>query len=327
MLTHNTNSNTGTNNEAWSKISRFILVLFSCIALAYGSGGDVDIIYLNDGRVVKGEIISGGKSSDYYVQIKTETGYLNFYMTEVREIETSEAGVNKPPPVVKKKAQSVRADPPVKLIEDIGQAKSDTQPSQQQKVQQPNRVNIIGGITYSTIEGDDAGDAENMLGFRFGVEKRLANGLIAGATYSQRGASYSYSESSDSYGNFYSYNEELTFNYLTGYVLKPFPIQTGIDFLAGAELGYFLNGKIKSEYCYYGDCESNTNDIDGDDWEDMNGNSIDYGIVVGGKYTINKQISLVGTYFFGLANLNDADKGDADELKNRSFQINVSFVF
>ena len=83
-----------------------------------------------------------------------------------------------------------------------------------------------------------------------------------------------------------------------------------------AELGYFLNGKAKSEYCYNGDCESNTNDIDGDDWEDMNGNNIDYGIVVGGEYTINKQISLVGTYFFGLANLDD----DA-EVNNRSFQI------
>jgi hypothetical protein len=90
--------------------------------------------------------------------------------------------------------------------------------------------------------------------------------------------------------------------------------------------GKVVKGKIVSGG-NDGDCESNTNDIDGDDWEDMNGNSIDYGIVVGGKYTINKQISLVGTYFFGLANLNDADKGDADELKNRSFQINVSFVF
>jgi hypothetical protein len=315
MLTPNPNSNTGTNNGGWSKISRFILVLFSCIALTYGSGGDVDIIYLNDGRVIKGEIIMGGKSSDYYVQIKTETEYLNFYMTDVREIKTSEAGVNKPPPVVKQKAQSVRADPSVKIIENIWQAKSDTQPSQQQKVQQPNRINIIGGITYSTFEGDDVKDAENLLGFSFGVEKSLANGLIAGATYSQRGSSSSYSESSEFYGG-YSNDNELTLNYLTGYVLKPFPIRTGIDFLTGAELGYFLNGKAKSEYCYNGDCESNTNDIDGDDWEDMNGNNIDYGIVVGGKYTINKQISLVGTYFFGLANLND----DA-EVNNRSFQI------
>ena len=314
MLTHNTNSNTGTNNGGWLKISRFILVLFSCIALTYGIGGDVDIIYLNDGRVIKGEIIMGGKSSDYYVQIKTETGYLNFYMTEVREIETSEAGVNKPPPVVKKKAQSVRADPSVKIIENIWQAKSDTQPSQQQKVQQPNRVNIIGGITYSTVEGDDVEDAENLLGFRFSIENTLTNGYIVGATYSQRGSSSSDSESSV-YGK-YSYDNEVTLNYLTGYVLKPFPIRTGIDFLAGAELGYFLNGKAKSEYCYNGDCESNTNDIDGDDWEDMNGNNIDYGIVVGGEYTINKQISLVGTYFFGLANLDD----DA-EVNNRSFQI------
>ena len=146
MLTHNTNSNTGTNNEAWSKISRFILVLFSCIALAYGSGGNVDIIYLNDGRVIRGKIISGGKSSDYYVQIKTETGYLNFYMTEVREIKTSEADVNKPQPAVKEKSQSVRADPLVKLIEDTGQAKSDTRPGKQAKALKKARRTSSGNF-------------------------------------------------------------------------------------------------------------------------------------------------------------------------------------
>ena len=54
-------------------------------------------------------------------------------MTEVREIKTSEADVNKPQPAVKEKSQSVRADPLVKLIEDTGQAKSDTRPGKQAK--------------------------------------------------------------------------------------------------------------------------------------------------------------------------------------------------
>jgi hypothetical protein len=126
------------------KMSWFILPLIFGMVLAQQQ--TVDVIYLNDGRVVKGEIISGGKSSDYYVQIKTETEYLNFYMTDVREIKTSEADVNKPPPAVKEKSQSVRADPLVKLIEDTGQAKSDTRPGKQAKALKKARRTSSGNF-------------------------------------------------------------------------------------------------------------------------------------------------------------------------------------
>jgi len=182
-------------------------------------------------------------------------------------------------------------------------------------------LNAVGGINYSKVVGDDTEDVDNLMGLRFGVEKTLLNGLIAGAVYSQRGYSISYEE--DDYDE-YSYDTEMTLNYLAGYVLKPFPMQTGIDILAGVELGYYLNGKIKTKFCYEGDCDSDTENIDGDDWGDADGNRIDYGIVVGGRYAINYQISLVGTYFFGLANLFDED---GFELKNRSIQINVSYAF
>ena len=40
-----------------------------------------DIIYLNDGKVVKGKIVSGGNLGDYYVQIKTKVKY--YYHTMV----------------------------------------------------------------------------------------------------------------------------------------------------------------------------------------------------------------------------------------------------
>ena len=92
-------------------------------------------------------------------------------------------------------------------------------------------INVIGGINYSTVSGDELEDVDNLMGFRFGVEQTLTNGLIAGAIYSQRGFSSSDSES-DEYGE-YSYDNEITLNYLAGYVLKPFPIQTGVDILAG----------------------------------------------------------------------------------------------
>ena len=50
----------------------------------------VDVIYLNNGQTIKGKIVSGGKNTDYYVQIKTESEYLNFYMTDVKEIKLSD---------------------------------------------------------------------------------------------------------------------------------------------------------------------------------------------------------------------------------------------
>ena len=320
MLTHSTAPYAGTVNGLCLKVSWFILVLYSCITLAYSSGGDIDIIYLNDGRVIKGKIVSGGKSSDYYVQIETKTEYLNFYMTEVREIKTSEADINKPPPVVKK-AQSVREDPPVKLIEDTGQVKSDTKPKQQHKVQRSNRVNILGGITYSTIAGDEVEDAKNLLGFRFGIESELVNSPITvGATLSQRGYSYSEKYDYEYYEDSEKYDYELTLNYLTGYALYRTSLSPVIDLLVGPELGYFLNGEIKSEWCYYGDCESDTQDIDSDDWEDADNNILDIGLVFGGRYAINQQISIVGTYYFGLA-----DWGEKMEFVNRSFQVYLRY--
>ncbi|MBT7377728.1 MAG: outer membrane beta-barrel protein [Candidatus Marinimicrobia bacterium] len=190
-----------------------------------------------------------------------------------------------------------------------------------------SNMTLIGGINYSTISGDDIDAAENLMGFRFGVQKNLENGLIGGLTYSQRGFSSSDEDSwYDDYSGDATMKMEMEFkvNYLTAYVLKPIPMQPGIDFLVGGELGYFMSGEMKMKVSYEDDyenySESETTELDGDDWDDMDGNKLDYGLVFGGRYTINSQISIVGTYYFGLAEL--ADEMDAT---NRSFQINLAY--
>ena len=204
-------------------------------------------------------------------------------------------------------------------------------------------VRIIGGITYSSLAGDDFSEAliedisidvnnESIMGFRFGAETTLANGLIGGATYSQRGFSFSASETLYEGGEILnvSLDADYKFGYLTGYLIKPFPFKEGIDLLAGAEIGYFRNLemkiKMKGEVCYGGDCEqvneNNNVDMDADDWQDAaDGNMIDYGIVFGGRYAINEQMSLVGTYYYGLAEATD-DISD----QHRGFQINISYA-
>jgi len=60
-----------------------------------------DIIYLNDGKVVKGKIVGGGTTGDYYVQIKTKGQFQNYYMVDVREIRRNQ-NIGEPPSRVKK---------------------------------------------------------------------------------------------------------------------------------------------------------------------------------------------------------------------------------
>ena len=47
---------------------------------------------------------------------------------------------------------------------------------------------------------------------------------------------------------------------------------------------------------------------------------IDYGIIFGGSYIINEQISFVGTYYFGLGEATDEISD-----KHRGFQIYITY--
>ena len=62
--------------------------------------------------------------------------------------------------------------------------------------------------------------------------------------------------------------------------------------------------------------------IDGKDWKEADNNMIDYGLILGSRYTINKKLYLFGTYYWGLAQLNNDD-----EVRHRGLQINLSYAF
>ena len=179
-----------------------------------------------------------------------------------------------------------------------------------------DNISLIGGINLSKWAGDDMDvieedDIENLQGFKLGIEKLLDNNLISGMTFSQRG----YKLES---GRF---ELEMQINYLTGYLLKPQSVSTNLDLLLGFEVGYFLNGKMKMKMCIESDCTSESEDIDSDDWKDeMDGNMIDYGIIIGGKIPLSEKFSINGTYYYGLNAI--SSKGG---LKNRSYQIYLSF--
>jgi len=179
---------------------------------------------------------------------------------------------------------------------------------------------LVGGITSSTIAGDfvddldDAGaDVESITGLRLGVEKTRADGLIMGVTYTERGFTTNMEQMD------YKMEVTMKINYLTGYLQKSvYQVSPQMDVVAGAELGYFLGAN--TEICFQGECDDE--DLDGDDWDDADNNMLDYGFVIGGRYQISELMSVIGTYYLGLAEIGD----DADA-NNRSFQITLGYVF
>ena len=151
-------------------------------------------------------------------------------------------------------------------------------------------------------------EIENQQGFKLGIEKLLDNNLISGMTFSQRGYRVENGTS----------ELEMQLNYLTGYLLKPQSVSTNLDLLLGFEVGYFLNGKMKM--CIESDCTSESENIDSDDWKDeMDGNMIDYGIVIGGKIPLNEKLSINGTYYYGINDISSESL-----VQNRSYQIYLS---
>ena len=168
---------------------------------------------------------------------------------------------------------------------------------------------LVGGFNMSTFGGDDAPDeADNLMGFKIGIQQTIANGLIATYSFTQRGYEYS--------GNYYS--GEMKLNYLSASIVKPFSMGPGFDFLAGGDIGYFLGGESEScfDYGYGNNCTSV--DIDSDDLD----SSFDFGLEIGARYKVNNQIGIVGTYYLGLKNVLDKDM----DATNRSFQIYATYA-
>ena len=157
----------------------------------------------------------------------------------------------------------------------------------------------------------DDDDMQNLLGLKLGIEKPIGNNLISGFTFSQRGYKVEYGLS----------DQEMNVNYISGYLLKPKRLSSNFDLLVGLELGFLWGGKTKLKVCVEDECESDSESFDLEDWsEDMNGDMIDYGFVIGGRIPFSENISINSTYYYGLAHV-----FDNTDIKNRSFQIYLSY--
>ena len=110
---------------------------------------------------------------------------------------------------------------------------------------------------------------------------------------------------------------------------------SGLDFLLGTEVGYFFSGtstiKCEGDGCTYFQDSQNTEEIDADDWEEIGGSALDYGLVFGAKFNITPKLSAVGTYYLGLVEWGENSDDElttyygAGDFTHRAFQIYLSY--
>ena len=190
---------------------------------------------------------------------------------------------------------------------------------------------LIFGINFSTYDYNFlykkepeklVNNLKYLNGLKVGFEKNNDNNFLWGFTYSQKGYKM-YIDGTYSIITGYEFH-----NYLSSYLIKPFLNLDKIFFIdefdlsIGFEINYFLNGKTEGIYInksnnYY--THSYSGNFSQKEWKDMEGEIIDYGILIGGRLLLDEKTSINVNYYYGLNDISSVSK-----LKNRSFQVYLS---
>lgn len=165
------------------------------------------------------------------------------------------------------------------------------------------------GANLANISGDDAEDASMKIGLGIGGYATFkfsdALSLQAEVMFSQKG----YKMDMDLLG--LKIETTASVNYLDVNPLALYSVNDQIYVLVGPTLGLFVSGTVKIEF----DGEEEEEDIESDD---MNG--IDYGLIVGGGYSLGK-FNIEGRYSLGLKNAYDEDF----DATNTALQILIAY--
>ena len=150
---------------------------------------------------------------------------------------------------------------------------------------------VYSGLNLANIRCNNC-ESETLQGFSFaprliiGGQKKFDN-YIVGAGISGRGTIEKHSN---------GVTGTNSFVYIDLHAIKPFPYGPGLVF-AGLGLGFKLSAVRKVEGCA---------EIDGFCGEfDIEDVGIDYGLLLGYIYSINKKINIFTTYYYGLADIED----------------------
>ena len=81
-----------------------------------------------------------------------------------------------------------------------------------------------------------------------------------------------------------------------------------------------IDYRIKNKWNKDGELLVIDGNINFEDWADMEGHLLNYGLLLGGRYHISEKMSLVGTYYWALDEF-----WDDTDLASRSFQLYIKF--
>ena len=172
-----------------------------------------------------------------------------------------------------------------------------------------------GGLNLANIVGDDAGDANNYVGFNVGffVEIPVTDKLIfqPEILYSAQGSK------SDGIIDGYNVDATLKFNYINVPLMFKYQVANKFSLEAGPYIGFLTSAKLKFDVEGLG---SDTVDMKDDV------KSTDFGIGVGMNYEFSDVIFANARYQGGLTEIGDSEAG-GNSVKNSVFQIGLGFRF
>ena len=172
-----------------------------------------------------------------------------------------------------------------------------------------------GGLNLANIVGDDAGDANNYVGFNAGffVEIPVTDKLIfqPEILYSAQGSK------SEGIVDGYNVDAILKFNYINLPLMFKYQVANKFSLEAGPYIGFLTSAKLKFDVEGLG---SDTVDMKDDV------KSTDFGIGVGMNYEFSDVIFANARYQGGLTEIGDSEAG-GNSVKNSVFQIGLGFRF
>ena len=187
---------------------------------------------------------------------------------------------------------------------------------------------LVFGLNRAILEGDDIDDLDDVDilndAYSIGFETNNSSSTV-GWTYTRRGMSYEY--------DYIDTEIDAKYDYVTIYFLYPLSkvkvfSDIGVSILAGAEIGYFLKGEMDIDDCNdyqttdeYGNTDSLCDDLNmnHEDWDNADGNFIDFGPLIAMRYSLEK-ISLTVSYYYGIPELWDDFEG-----YHRGYKFSIGF--
>lgn len=181
------------------------------------------------------------------------------------------------------------------------------------------KFGVKGGMNLANIVGDDAGDANNYVGFNAGffVEIPITNKLTfqPELIYSAQGSKSEGTVNVE--GTLINFDATLKLNYINVPMMFKYQVVNKFSLEAGPYVGFLTSADMKVKASGFG---SDTVDMK----DELK--STDFGLGLGMNYEFSDVIFANARYQAGLTEIGDSE-GGSNDIKNSVFQISLGFRF